>query len=102
MKMKYLNLLCFSESGKVSHYIINSIGTGYKIGENTFPDLHSIIEFYKNHFLDSTNLTEPVSKARVCYIAEYNANTIKPLLRDIYVHLFQRNETRIHITMIII
>ena len=52
----------------MSHYIINSIGTGYKIGENTFPDLHSIIEFYKNHFLDSTNLTEPVSKACICYI----------------------------------
>ena len=58
----YVKCLYFSEGGKVSHYIINSIGSGYKIGENTFPDLHEIIEFYKNHFLDSTNLTEPVSK----------------------------------------
>lgn len=60
-------VLAVSESGKVSHYIINSIGTGYKIGENTFPDLHSIIEFYKNHFLDSTNLTEPLFRVQAQY-----------------------------------
>ena len=70
----------------MSHYIINSIGTGYKIGENTFPDLHNIIEFYKNHFLDSTNLTEPVSKACVCYIAEYKDNTIESLHMDASHH----------------
>ncbi|KAL9978482.1 hypothetical protein ACROYT_G016003 [Oculina patagonica] len=60
-------VLAVSEGGKVSHYIINSIGTGYKIGENTFPDLHEIIEFYKNHFLDSTNLTEPLFRVQAQY-----------------------------------
>ena len=60
----------------MSHYIINRIGAGYKIGENTFPDLRSIIEFYEKHFLDSTNLTEPVSKTCVCYLTEFKK--IKP------------------------
>lgn len=54
-------ILFFSEGGKVSHYIINSKGSQYQIGENTFPDVHSIIDFYKKHFLDTTNLQEPVS-----------------------------------------
>lgn len=60
-------VLAVSESGKVSHYIINRIGAGYKIGENTFPDLRSIIEFYEKHFLDSTNLTEPLFRVQAQY-----------------------------------
>lgn len=56
-------MLYFSEKGKernVSHYIINNKGSHYQIGDNTFQDLPGIIEFYKNHFLDSTNLIQPV------------------------------------------
>ncbi|EDO38500.1 predicted protein [Nematostella vectensis] len=53
-------VLSVSESGKVSHYIINNKGTMYTIGDQTFPDLPSIIEFYKKHFLDTTTLKEHV------------------------------------------
>jgi hypothetical protein len=51
----------FSENKKVSHYIINNKGNHYKIGEQTFSDIPSIISFYKNHFLDTTTLTGAVS-----------------------------------------
>lgn len=51
----------FSENNKVSHYIINNKGNHYKIGEQTFADIPSIINFYKNHFLDTTTLTGAVS-----------------------------------------
>lgn len=60
-------VLAVSEGGKVSHYIINSKGSQYQIGENTFPDLHSIIDFYKKHFLDTTNLQEPLFKVLAQY-----------------------------------
>ena len=64
------NLVCyqvfalhfFSEMQKVSHYIIQDVnGVYFKIGDQRFADIPSIIEFYKKHVLDSTNLIEPVS-----------------------------------------
>jgi len=55
-------VLSVREVGKVSHYIINfnRMTRVYKIGDQTFDDLPSIVEFYKKHFLDSTTLVEPV------------------------------------------
>ena len=35
----------------------------YLIGDQSFHDLPSVIEFYKKHFLDTTTLTEVVSTA---------------------------------------
>ena len=57
------------EVGKVSHYIINfnRMTRVYKIGDQTFDDLPSIVEFYKKHFLDSTTLVEPVSVLGIQY-----------------------------------
>ncbi|CAH3045577.1 unnamed protein product [Porites lobata] len=63
-------VLSVSEKGKernVSHYIINNKGSHYQIGDNTFQDLPGIIEFYKNHFLDSTNLIQPIFKVQAQY-----------------------------------
>ncbi|CAB4028303.1 adapter molecule crk-like [Paramuricea clavata] len=63
-------VLSVSENKKVSHYIINNKGNHYKIGEQTFSDIPSIISFYKNHFLDTTTLTGAVErelKVRACY-----------------------------------
>lgn len=63
-------VLSVSEKGKerdVSHYIINNKGNHYQIGDNTFQDLPGIIEFYKNHFLDSTNLLQPIFKVQAQY-----------------------------------
>ncbi|XP_065051192.1 crk-like protein [Rhopilema esculentum] len=57
-------VLSVREVGKVSHYIINfnRASRVYKIGEQTFDDLPSIVEFYKKHFLDSTTLVEPATR----------------------------------------
>lgn len=58
---------------KVSHYIINKITVKkdsskthqirFKIGDQSFLDVPSLLTFYKKHFLDTTSLTKP---AKVC------------------------------------
>ncbi|XP_003384218.1 PREDICTED: crk-like protein [Amphimedon queenslandica] len=53
-------VLSVSENNKVSHYIISRRGPLYLIGDQSFQDLFSVIEFYKMHFLDTTTLTEAV------------------------------------------
>ena len=51
----------FSEKQKISHYIIMDVnGMYFKIGEQRFADIASIIEFYKQHMIDTTMLTDPV------------------------------------------
>ncbi|KAJ7996871.1 hypothetical protein DPEC_G00223010 [Dallia pectoralis] len=69
-------VLSVSENSKVSHYIINSIssnnrqsGSGpvpprFRIGDQEFDALPVLLEFYKIHYLDTTTLIEPVSKAK--------------------------------------
>lgn len=68
-------VLSVSENSKVSHYIINSIsnnrqsGSGsaspwFRIGDQEFEALPVLLEFYKIHYLDTTTLIEPVSKAK--------------------------------------
>ena len=65
----YHNNICFlfhcREDTKTSHYIINRIQTGnsfrFRIGDQEFPDLPSLLEFYKTHYLDTTSLIKPVS-----------------------------------------
>ncbi|XP_014833828.1 PREDICTED: adapter molecule crk-like [Poecilia mexicana] len=68
-------VLSVSENSKVSHYIINDIsnrmrpGSGvetnrFQIGEESFPELPALLEFYKVHYLDTTTLCEPVEKSR--------------------------------------
>ncbi|XP_066934890.1 crk-like protein [Clytia hemisphaerica] len=53
-------VLSVSEIQKVCHYIIQDVnGMYFKIGEQRFADIPSIIEFYKKHMLDTTNLIEP-------------------------------------------
>lgn len=50
-------VLCVSENKKVSNYIINSKPNGcYKIGENVFNSLQSVIKFYTDNLLDTTTL----------------------------------------------
>ena len=50
----------YSESGRVSHYIITKRGDQYHIGNQVFSDLLSILDFYKTHYLDTTYLTSVV------------------------------------------
>lgn len=58
-------LFCFyREENKISHYIINKIEvegeSRFKIGENTFHDLPTLLTFYKHHYLDTTPLVKAV------------------------------------------
>ncbi|OCT94221.1 adapter molecule crk isoform X1 [Xenopus laevis] len=68
-------VLSVSENSKVSHYIINSVSnnrqssTGmvqsrFRIGDQEFDSLPTLLEFYKIHYLDTTTLIEPVSKSK--------------------------------------
>ncbi|XP_023818091.1 adapter molecule crk [Oryzias latipes] len=68
-------VLSVSENSKVSHYIINSVSNNrqsgpvlapsrFRIGDQEFEALPALLEFYKIHYLDTTTLIEPVSKAR--------------------------------------
>ncbi|KPP77926.1 adapter molecule crk-like [Scleropages formosus] len=68
-------VLSVSENSKVSHYIINSVsnsrqsGSGlvsprFRIGDQEFDALPALLEFYKIHYLDTTTLIEPISKAK--------------------------------------
>lgn len=59
--INWIYYLVFSENNKVSHYIISRRGSLFLIGDQSFHDLPSVIEFYKKHFLDTTTLTEAVS-----------------------------------------
>nr|XP_061818753.1 adapter molecule crk-like [Nerophis lumbriciformis] len=69
-------VLSVSENSKVSHYIINSIANNnrlsnsglasprFRIGDQEFDALPSLLEFYKIHYLDTTTLIEPISKCK--------------------------------------
>ncbi|XP_076307528.1 adapter molecule Crk-like [Tachypleus tridentatus] len=68
-------VLCVREDNKVSHYIINKIQQGdqtrFRIGDQMFPDIPSLLNFYKLHYLDTTPLIQPaerkVEKVRAKY-----------------------------------
>jgi len=54
-------VLTVTETHKITHYIITDVnGLYFKIGEQRFADIPSIVEFYKHYMLDTTALTTPV------------------------------------------
>jgi len=67
-------VLCVREDNKVSHYIINKIQVSgairYRIGDQEFPDLPSLLNFYKTHYLDTTSLIRPGPRER--FIAKFD------------------------------
>ncbi|XP_029570573.1 adapter molecule crk [Salmo trutta] len=86
-------VLSVSENSKVSHYIINSIsnnrqsGSGqapprFRIGDQEFDALHSLLEFYKIHYLDTTTLIEPINKAKHSPLVSVNAGAGGPSQRQ--------------------
>lgn len=86
-------VLSVSENNKVSHYIINNKGNHYQIGDNTFQDLPGIIDFYKKHFLDSTNLQEPIFKVQAQYpFKSEDAEDLSFKKNDILVVVEQNEE----------
>ncbi|MCL4130692.1 UNVERIFIED_CONTAM: hypothetical protein GTU68_031146 [Idotea baltica] len=69
-------VLCVREENKVSHYIINKMQQNepsrYRIGDQMFPDLPALLNFYKLHYLDTTPLIRPVAKRCEKVIAKYD------------------------------
>lgn len=67
-------VLCVKEDAKVSHYIINKIQVGgmtrFRIGDQEFPDLPSLLTFYKTHYLDTTSLIRPAPREK--YVGKYD------------------------------
>nr|WEL12730.1 crk-like protein [Halisarca dujardinii] len=51
-------VLSVSENTKVSHYIITHRNNMYLIGDQSFPDLPAVLDFYRVHYLDTTTLVE--------------------------------------------
>jgi len=49
----------------IRNYIINRIQSGgrlrFRIGDQEFPSLPSLLKYYKVHYLDTTTLVRPVS-----------------------------------------
>ncbi|XP_045174808.2 adapter molecule Crk-like [Mercenaria mercenaria] len=62
-------VLCVREDCKISHYIINRIQVGgsvmFRIGDQQFPDIPALLNFYKTHYLDTTALTFPAPREKV-------------------------------------
>ncbi|RZC32361.1 adapter molecule Crk [Asbolus verrucosus] len=69
-------VLCVKEDSKVSHYIINKMQQmdqiKYRIGDQIFPDLPSLLSFYKLHYLDTTPLIRPASRKVEKVIAKFD------------------------------
>lgn len=82
-------MFTFREDSKVSHYIINRVQqddqTRFRIGDQMFPDVPSLLNFYKLHYLDTTPLIKPVSTHYIVCIIEFiwNSYVIKCLLQFI-------------------
>jgi len=69
-------VLCVREDSKVSHYIINKMQQNeqirYRIGDQIFIDLPSLLQFYKLHYLDTTPLIRPAPRKVERVIAKYD------------------------------
>ncbi|XP_067943849.1 adapter molecule Crk-like [Watersipora subatra] len=69
-------VLCVREDQRVSHYIINKMitdtGSRFRIGDQDFPDIPSLLNFYKTHYLDTTSLIRPVEKEVIQVIARFD------------------------------
>ena len=67
---------CFREDSKVSHYIINKVQQGdqtrYRIGDQVFENLPTLLAFYKLHYLDTTPLIRPAPRRVEKVIAKYD------------------------------
>ncbi|XP_028173301.1 adapter molecule Crk [Ostrinia nubilalis] len=62
-------VLCVREDDRVSHYIINRVVSSdstvrYRIGDQLFADMPSLLSFYRLHYLDTTPLVRPLPQAR--------------------------------------
>ncbi|XP_038231290.1 adapter molecule crk isoform X2 [Dermochelys coriacea] len=59
-----LRFFFFASSGSVSIVTAGLNPSRFRIGDQEFDSLPSLLEFYKIHYLDTTTLIEPVSKSK--------------------------------------
>ena len=50
--------------------------TRFRIGDQEFPDLPSLLTFYKTHYLDTTSLIRPVSNTSLVLACIQFANLV--------------------------
>lgn len=64
------------EENKVSHYIINKVQKGkknnFRIGDQSFTDLATLLNFYKSHYLDTTPLIRAAVKKMEKVVGRYD------------------------------
>lgn len=72
----FISLRVSREDSKVSHYIINKIQQNdqikYRIGDQMFNDIPTLLAFYKLHYLDTTPLIRPAPRKVEKVIAKYD------------------------------
>lgn len=76
------NLCICRESGResnISHYIIAKVasedvkdGYKYQIGTQLFPDIPTLLYFYRSHYLESTPLIRPAPRNLEEYVAKFD------------------------------
>lgn len=59
-------VLCVREKARISHYIINKVQMPdeqirYQIGDQTFPDVPSLLQHFRTTFLGTTTLRRPLA-----------------------------------------
>ena len=61
-------VIWYCRQDTIRNYIINRIQSGgrlhFRIGDQEFPSLPSLLQFYRVHYLDTTTLVRPVSSLR--------------------------------------
>lgn len=72
----------YREENKISNYIINKIQTNgqiqFRIGEREFTNLPAILEFYRQHYLETTTLIRPVE----WYVRKFNKKLLYGINTD--------------------
>ncbi|KAK3608985.1 hypothetical protein CHS0354_020537 [Potamilus streckersoni] len=68
-------VLSIKQDSNVNHYIINKIQAvgnfQYRIGDQQFPDMATLLQFYKSHHLNTTALVKVAPKTTEKVIASY-------------------------------
>lgn len=64
--------------------------TRYRIGDQIFPDLPSLLSFYKVHYLDTTPLIRTASKRVEKVVAKFDFNSnVNARFHEISVHILK-------------
>ncbi|ESO97411.1 hypothetical protein LOTGIDRAFT_214254 [Lottia gigantea] len=96
-------VLCVREDAKVSHYIINKVQMGpsgslprYRIGDQEFTDIPSLLNFYKKHYLDTTSLIKPAPREKIRAKYDFNGQDEDdlPFLRGEILEVISKDEEK--------